>query len=209
MSLSVAIVKTGTANLRSVATAFERLGALVEFVDSPEQVCGSEHLVLPGVGAFAAAMDSLQEYSLIEPLRERIERGQPTLAICLGMQIMATSSEESPGISGLGALPVSVRRISPYRPDGLAERGDRFRVPHMGWNAVGASETCRWLRSEPMYFANSFALYDIPEGWAAAMVDHGGLFVAAIERGGVLACQFHPELSGQAGHELLQRWLTA
>jgi imidazoleglycerol phosphate synthase glutamine amidotransferase subunit HisH len=86
---------------------------------------------------------------------------------------------------------------------------DGLRVPHLGWNRVVAGEGCSLLEDGDAYFANSFKLDAIPAGWAGATTDHGGPFVAALERGAVLACQFHPELSGAWGQALIERWLAA
>jgi imidazoleglycerol phosphate synthase cyclase subunit len=129
-------------------------------------------------------------------VREAIDGGTPTLAICLGLQVLCEESEESPGIPGLGVLRGSCRRLS----------GD-VRVPHLGWNVVKPEPACRIMMPMDAAFANSFALHEAPEGWSASWTTHGAPFVAAIERGNTLACQFHPELSGEAGERLLRRWL--
>jgi imidazole glycerol phosphate synthase glutamine amidotransferase subunit len=120
------------------------------------------------------------------------------LAICLGLQILAEESEENPGVRGLGVLPATVTRFA----DGL-------RVPQLGWNRVAAGDGARLLEDGAAYFANSFKLDNVPPGWTGATADHGGEFVAALERGPVLACQFHPELSGHWGQTLIERWLAA
>ncbi|MFN8220532.1 MAG: imidazole glycerol phosphate synthase subunit HisH [Fimbriimonadales bacterium] len=195
MSRSVAIVRTGTANVRSVAEALLRAGFEPQFA-APEDVASAERVVLPGVGSFGAAMATLDAEGFAEPIRDRIRAGKSTLCICLGMQLLAAGSEESPGVRGLGVVDAVVRRLS-----------GEVRVPQMGWNQVDASPDVHLVQSGYAYFANSFGLFEQPPGWAASTVDHGGKFVAAIERGGVLACQFHPELSGAWGQALIERWL--
>jgi imidazole glycerol phosphate synthase glutamine amidotransferase subunit len=141
-------------------------------------------------------MQRLSDQGLVEALRARLEAGRSTLAVCVGLQILCESSAESPGVRGLGVL------------DGRVERFDSsVRVPQMGWNRVEAQNGCRLIESGFAYFANSYRLVDPPDGFCAAFSDHGGRFVAALERGGVLACQFHPELSGGWGLLLLKRWL--
>src|SRR5690606_8116047 len=115
----------GTANLASVLAAFRRLGADPVVVDEPEAVARADRLVLPGVGTFAAARAALDARALVEPLRERLGAGRPTLAICLGFQLLFEASEESPGAEGLGLLPGVVRRF----PAGA-------RTPQLGWNRV-------------------------------------------------------------------------
>jgi imidazole glycerol phosphate synthase glutamine amidotransferase subunit len=194
----VVVVRTGTANLASVLAALERLGATASVSEEARLVERAERLVLPGVGAFGAAAERLAALGLIAPLRERILRGGATLAVCLGLQLFAESSEESPGAAGLGAIAGRVLRFS-----------DQVRVPQIGWNRIEAEPSAQLLESGHAYFANSYRLVEAPPGWSAAWADHGGRFVAAIERGRVLACQFHPELSGAFGLLLLGRWLRA
>ena len=190
------MIRTGTANLASVAAAFERAGQPIRISTDPADAESASRVVLPGVGAFGPVADRLDELRLREVLAARIAAGRPTLAICLGLQLLAEASEEDPGARGLGVLPATVTAI-----------GEGLRVPHLGWNHVAAGATCSLLEDGDAYFANSFKLDDVPAGWAGATTDHGGPFVAALERGAVLACQFHPELSGSWGEALLRRWL--
>lgn len=191
MSRTVHLVPTGTANLASVRAALERLGARTAEARDAASVRDAQLLILPGVGSFAAGMSALRGYGIVGALRARIADDRPTLAICLGLQLLGTGSEEDPGVAGLGALPGLARRL----PEGV-------RLPQIGWNAVRGlcGATSAW-------FANSYALREAPAGWRAAWSVHGAPFVAALERGRVLACQFHPELSGPAGAALLARWL--
>ncbi|MDX2175684.1 MAG: imidazole glycerol phosphate synthase subunit HisH [Candidatus Sumerlaeia bacterium] len=194
---TVAVVRTGTANLASVAVALRRRGVEHRFADSPRDILDAPALVLPGVGAFKAAMDELDARGFSAALRERVAAGAPTLAICLGLQLFARSSEESPGAEGLGAVPGAVRRLE----------GD-VRIPQLGWNLVEPDPGCGLVEAGHAYYANSYALRERPDGWSAAWTTHGVRFVAALERGPVLACQFHPELSGPWGAALLARWLA-
>jgi imidazole glycerol phosphate synthase glutamine amidotransferase subunit len=198
MSSAVKVVRTGTANLASVLAGLSRAGALAEVTEDPSAVESAERLVLPGVGAFGAAMEELSSRGLVEALKTRIDQGRPTLAVCLGLQLLAESSEESPGIRGLACVPFKVRRFP-------SQAG--LRVPQLGWNRVEPDPGCTFLRAGFAYFANSYRLLEAPAGWSAAWSDHGGRFIAAIERGPILACQFHPELSGAYGRALLRRWL--
>ena len=198
MKHEVVIVRTGTANLASVVAAFERAGCPVTITEEPAATVDAHLLVLPGVGAFGPVARRLAERGLAEPLAERMRQGRPTFAVCLGLQLLAASSEESPGVAGLGVLPATITRFAP----GL-------RVPQLGWNRVAAGNSAALLRTGDAYFANSYKLDAIPEGWTGALADHGGPFVAAIERGPVLGCQFHPELSGDWGQALIERWLAA
>jgi len=196
MARDVLIVQTGTANTASVMAGLTRVDAAPVLGADPEAIRTADRVVLPGVGALAAAMDRLRADDLVDALRERVATGRPTLAICLGLQLLCESSEESPGVDGLGSIPVRVTRYP-----------DTVLVPQMGWNQVDPDPSCRYLKEGFAYFANSYRLEDVPPGWSAAWSDHGGRFVAAAERGDVLACQFHPELSGALGHLLLTRWI--
>jgi imidazole glycerol phosphate synthase glutamine amidotransferase subunit len=194
----VLVVRTGTANMASVLAGLRRAGAAPRVSVDPAEVENALSLVLPGVGAFAAAMKQLEDDHLTEPLRRRVDAGRATLSICLGLQVLADASEENPGVRGLGVIRQTVRRFP-----------DTVRVPQLGWNLVHPDANCRLLEEGHAYFANSYRLVEPPRGWYSAMSDHGGPFVAAIEHGAVLACQFHPELSGEWGLALLKRWLIA
>jgi len=194
----VVVIRTGTANLASVAAALQRAGRTVRFSEDPADAEGADLVVLPGVGAFGPVAGRLDELQLRDPLTRRIAAGRPTLAICLGLQLLAFSSEENPEARGLGVVPTTATAFR----NGL-------RVPHLGWNRVTAGDDCTLLEDGDAYFANSYKLDEVAAGWAGATTDHGGKFVAGLERGNVLACQFHPELSGAWGQALIERWLAA
>ncbi len=202
----VAIVQTGVGNLASLEASFVRLGLQPMLVNRPEQILKADRLVLPGVGAFAAAMETLGELNLIGAIQQRVKQQKPTLAICLGMHLLGKQSEESPGCSGLDLLAATAKSFPASVP-----------VPQIGWNQVEQQDACALLCDGDAYFANSFRWSISPgfaaelrqENWNFATANHGGEFIAAVERGPVLACQFHPELSGEWGQQLLQRWLLA
>jgi imidazole glycerol phosphate synthase glutamine amidotransferase subunit len=195
-SPDVAIVRTGTANLASVCAGFRRLGSQPRITESPFEVDRADRVVLPGVGTFGAAMHRLRAAGLDNTLRDRIRSGRPTLMVCLGLQLLCESSDESPGVRGLGVVPDNITRFT-----------GNLRIPQLGWNSITADPACRLLQTGHAYFANSFRLRNAPKGWSAAKADHGGEFIAAMECGPLLACQFHPELSGDWGLALLRRWL--
>jgi len=191
------MVPTGTANVASVAAAFTRLGAGLTTASGPDDVAGAAGVVLPGVGAFGAAMGQVEALGLGQALRDRIEQGKPTLAVCVGMQLLCVNSEESPGAKGLAVLDDTVTRF-----------GGDTRVPQLGWNRVEPAPGSRLLEPGWAYFANSYHVNRVPEGWRGATTEYGNTFVSALERGSILACQFHPELSGAWGASLLGRWLA-
>lgn len=198
----VVIVKTGVANLASVIAAFERLGADTLVTTDAERVRTAQAVMLPGVGAFGAGMQALRAHdgALAEALRDRFQADRPTMAICLGLQLLCEASEETPGIHGLGILSGQVTRFAD---------APHLKVPQLGWNRVETeSDSHIFLEPGFAYFANSFKLDAAPAGWKAARAHHGGPFIAALERGRMLVCQFHPELSGPWGMGLMGRWLA-
>jgi imidazole glycerol-phosphate synthase subunit HisF len=193
----VVIIDSGVANLASIVAGFTRLGAATVVTSDPDVVRRAERLVLPGVGAFGSGIGTLRARGLDEAARAAALRGTPVLAVCLGMQMLCEASEESPGVSGLGLILATCRRLP-----------NDVRVPHLGWNQVSAEPDARLVSTGNAAFANSYALQETVPGWTVAWTTHGRPFVAALERDAILACQFHPELSGQYGAALLERWLT-
>ena len=194
---NVVVINTGIANLASICAGLKRAGAEVKLSNVPEEVVSADYLVLPGVGTFAAGMQELRNSGLVEILRERVQENRPTLAVCVGLQLLLERSEESEGVLGLSLIPAKAKKFN-----------SELRVPQLGWNRVEAGVECAFLESGYAYFANSYRLTEAPEGWSCAWADYGGAFVAAMEKGNILACQFHPELSGEWGVELLKRWLA-
>jgi imidazole glycerol phosphate synthase glutamine amidotransferase subunit len=192
----ILVVPTGTANMASVLSGLRRVGASAEITRDPSRVLSCGRLVLPGVGALGAAMQRLSRDGLVEALAARVREGKPTLAVCLGLQLLCNGSEENPGLRGLAVVP----EVATKFPHSV-------RVPQIGWNLVEPDNGCRLIEKGYAYFANSYRLLDAPVGWNAAFSDHGGRYVAALERGSVLACQFHPELSGRWGLALIRRWM--
>ncbi len=188
-------MRTGTANLASVAAAFRRIGAEPVIMEDKKEVMKAKRLVLPGVGTLGASMERIRAAGLVEPLCERVLSGRPTIAFCVGLQLLCESSDESPGVKGLGVVPRHVGRF----PAHLA-------VPQFGWNKIIPGDGAKLLEEGYVYFANSYRVETPPDGWVPAMSDYGGPFVAAFEKGAVLACQFHPELSSTFGLALLRRW---
>ncbi|MGD8452768.1 MAG: imidazole glycerol phosphate synthase subunit HisH [Phycisphaerae bacterium] len=193
----VIVVRTGVANVASVVAGLLRAGGAPRLTSDAEEVRSAERVVLPGVGAFAAGMSCLRGAGLDTALKDRIAAGRATLAVCLGLQLLCEGSEEDVDEAGLGVLRGCASRF----PESVS-------VPQLGWNRVEPDAGCRLLRPGYAYFANSYRLANGPVGWPAAYAEHGGRFVAAVETDCVLACQFHPELSGTWGTELLGRWLA-
>lgn len=195
------IIDYGAGNLSSVCNSFLSVGVSSQLVRHPEDLAGLTHLVLPGVGAFGDCARALHEQGLDGALRDWIAADLPFLGICVGYQILFESSEESPGIPGLGIFAGHVRRF----PDA------ELKVPHMGWNEVHfrREEDPLWAgmgENRHFYFVHSY--YPEPEQKELIAADccYGVNFAAAIRRGKLVATQFHPEKSQKLGLQLLRNF---
>ncbi|MBS0502227.1 MAG: imidazole glycerol phosphate synthase subunit HisH [Proteobacteria bacterium] len=196
--MTLALIDYGAGNLHSVANALKAAGAAAIAVTADaDAVRGADRIVLPGVGAFAAAMRSLAAIpGMIEALNETVlEKGRPFLGVCVGMQMMAEAGEEHGSTPGLGWCKGVVRAVPP-RPG--------LKVPHMGWNDVRPVVFHPLIAAGEAYFLHSFA-YEGAD--VLARTDHGGSVVAAIGRDNMAGVQFHPEKSQRYGLELLARFL--
>ncbi len=193
----IAIIDYGMGNLRSVQKAFEYLGYGAVITDDAAVIAGATHVVLPGVGAFEDAMKRLQASGLDKALLTAAKAGKPILGICLGMQMMFEFSEENGRFEGLGLFPGTITRFE--------DRG--LKIPHMGWNTLETRDCPLFDAGENpcVYFVHSYCMADVAD-WTAASCTYGQTFTAAICRGNVMATQFHPEKSGEAGLKMLKRF---
>jgi glutamine amidotransferase len=187
------VVDLGVGNLASLSSALRFLGADFEVSDEVEAVASARTVVLPGVGAFDAAVGRLDALGLRTPILERISSGVPTLGICLGMQLLHASSEEGER-PGLAVLSGRVERLG---------RVASSKVPHVGFDAVHA-DPGTWLESAlgatpDFYFTHSYAVTDAEVGAVVGRCDYDGGIVAAVERWPVVGAQFHPEKSQSSG----------
>lgn len=202
--MKIALIDYGAGNLHSVDNCLRSLELDPILVSGPDQLDGATHLILPGVGSFGDCMEQLRSRGLLEPIREWVAVGKPYLGICLGYQILFDSSEESPGVEGLGIMAGKVRRF--HEQPGL-------KIPHMGWNVAKPlhPQQGMWqgLGEEPyFYFVHSFFPEPADDSVVAARTDYGAdYFASAVELGSVVACQFHPEKSQAAGLRLIQNFL--
>ncbi len=199
----ISLLDYGAGNVRSVRNAIRLLGHELSDIERPEQIAEAERLIFPGVGSFGSAMERLRERGFFEPLQEYLRAGRPFLGICIGLQALFEASEESPGVPGLGIIPGVVRR---FDASGLS-------VPHIGWNGIRLERPSSLLEgcdSEKLYFVHSYrALRDEANAeWVLASTDYGGEFVAAVQKGQVVAVQLHPEKSGAVGAKILERFLA-
>ncbi len=207
------VVDYGMGNLRSVSKALESLGASVRVSSDPHEIATADKLILPGVGAFPAAMRELAARKLVEPIKASVAKGTPYLGVCLGLQLLFEDSEEGEGARGLGILPGRVRRFS---FDGRSD----LKIPHMGWNQVTTSQRsevrgrmdCPLLRGIPegsyFYFVHSYYGEPTDRSVVALETDYGGRFAAMVWRQNLYATQFHPEKSQSVGLTLLQNFIT-
>lgn len=192
----IAIIDYGSGNLRSIANAFRKIGADALVTSDPQILEAADALVLPGVGAFGSAMAKLE--GLRETLLGNIMDGKPFLGICLGLQVLLSESQESPGVHGLDLIPGRVIRIPPGN-----------KVPHMGWNQliiVEDSQLLEGAEDEYFYFVHSY--YAEPSAdVVVARTEYGVEMTAAIESDNIHATQFHPEKSGEAGLDVLRNFV--
>jgi len=197
----IVIIDYGVGNLASVQNAFRKVGFPSLITSKPEQILKATRIVLPGVGAFADGMDSLQKLGLTQVIYEAVQKGIPLLGICLGMQMLFSTSEEAGLHQGLNLIPGKVRRF---------QLPSSYKVPHMGWNRIRVTDNSRLFNNIPSgsyaYFVHSF--YTEPEDpqVKAASSDYGIEFTCAVEKGNIFGTQFHPEKSSQVGLRVLRNF---
>lgn len=198
----VAVIDYDAGNLRSVEKALNFLGEDVMITRDGSRILAADKVILPGVGAFGDAMAKLNQYGLPPVIRQAVDRGTPFLGICLGLQLMFERSEESEGVEGLGLLGGKILRIPP-------DRG--LKIPHMGWNSLDIRRDSRLFAGiSPgayVYFVHSYYLEAEDESVVAASAEYSVHIHAAVERGNVFACQFHPEKSGDVGLKILKNFV--
>ena len=207
----VTIIDYGLSNLLSVQRAVEYCGETARIASDPGAFEGSDALILPGVGAFADGMNHLNALGLTGPIRDWVAAGKPFLGICLGMQMMFSSSEEGPGVPGLGIIGGEVVRIPALTAGGMPQR-----VPHVCWEEVQPADTVRKTffdgvpDNSAFYFVHSYQGMPADPARTAAVCTYGGRMVTAAvmnEAGNALGCQFHPEKSSHAGLRVLHNFL--
>lgn len=198
----IGIVDYGAGNLKSVENALLFLGAEWKVVSAGDEIWETDGLILPGVGSFGDAMAELDRRGLTAPLKAYAISGKPFLGICLGLQLLFEYSEESPGVPGLGIFRGGFKRI----PSDLG-----LKVPHIGWNSLEIIKKDGIFKGTDnkvfTYFVHSFYLDAADKAVVAATTCYGVKIDAAVERGNVSACQFHPEKSGENGLKILNEFI--
>lgn len=197
----IAIIDYDAGNIKSVEKALQYLGEEAVITRDAGEILMADKVVLPGVGAFGDAMKKLNRYGLVPVIHEVVEKGIPFLGICLGLQLMFESSEEAPGVEGLGLLKGKIVRIP---------EGDGLKVPHMGWNSLSFPKEGRLFAGIPensyVYFVHSYYL-QAEEDIVTATAEYGVTIHASVEKGNVFACQFHPEKSSHTGLTILKNFV--
>ncbi|MFQ5847069.1 MAG: imidazole glycerol phosphate synthase subunit HisH [Candidatus Methylomirabilales bacterium] len=204
----IAIVDSGIANLRSVAKGFERVGVPARVIKESRLLRDAAGIVLPGVGAFADGIATLERAGFIDPLLRDIRSGKPLLGICLGLHFLFSESEEFGLHKGLDLLRGRVRRFPDAVPSSaIGHRSSRLKVPHMGWNQVHLKKDVPIMHGIPdgsyFYFVHSYYVEPEEEGAIAGLTEYGIPFTSMVWRDNLFATQFHPEKSQALGLQIL------
>lgn len=199
----IAIIDYGAGNLQSVKKAFDFIGAESVITDEPKVILSADKILLPGVGSFGDAMDSMAKNGLVETVKECAQSGKPFLGICLGLQLLFEESEESPGVKGLGIFKGKIRKFSP-------DMG--LKIPHIGWNSLSIKQKNGIFKDIPenayVYFVHSYYLLAEDENDIATVTNYGIDFHSAVGKNNVFATQFHPEKSGDVGLQILRNFAS-
>lgn len=203
-ALTVGIVDYQAGNVASMRSAFQYVGARALMIKVPSDADSVSHIVLPGVGSFGHCRRQLNESGLIPFLETwTLVDKKPLLGVCVGLQLLTQSSDESPEEAGLGWIPVKTHK--------LTGNNSEYRVPHVGWNDVAFSPAFDYPHEgkRDYYFDHSYAVTDSPPNIPTAMCDYADGFVAALRRDNIYATQFHPEKSQRSGLDFLKYFLMS
>ena len=202
MTAMIAMIDYNAGNIKSVEKALLYLGQDVVITRDAEVLLEADGVILPGVGSFGDAMGKLHHYGLVEVIHKIVEKGTPFLGICLGLQLLFESSEETPGVEGLRVLDGKIVRIP-------AENG--LKVPHIGWNNLKYPNRGRLFEGIEedsfVYFVHSYYLQAADESIVKATSEYGVNIHASVEKDNVFACQFHPEKSSDVGMQILRNFI--
>ncbi len=199
----IAIIDYGAGNLQSVKKALDFIGAESVITDSPEIINSCDKILLPGVGSFGDAMDSMNEKGLCETVKENALSGKPFLGICLGLQLLFEESEESPGVKGLGIFKGKIKKF----PNDMG-----LKIPHIGWNSLEICQKDTLFKDVPensyVYFVHSYYLHAEEANDVATVTNYGIDFHSAVGKNNIFATQFHPEKSGDVGLQILRNFAS-
>lgn len=199
----IAILDYDAGNIKSVEKALNYLGKDARITRDRDEIMASEKVILPGVGSFGDAMGKLRDYQLDKVIYDVVDKKIPFLGICLGLQLLYESSDETPGVTGLGLLKGTINRI-PHAPG--------LKIPHMGWNSLDVKENATLFKGLPenpyVYFVHSYYLKAANESEVAATTYYSTLIHASVEKDNIFACQFHPEKSSTVGLKILENFVS-
>jgi len=203
----IGIIDYGMGNLRSVQKAFEHIGANARFVTDPKGIDQADKIVLPGVGAFCDAMETLKDKGLVEPIAEAVKKGKWFLGICLGMQLLFDVSFEDGRHEGLGLIPGQVKPFDFNSPE-----TQELKIPHMGWNCLDIKNQQPLLTGLDdgvyTYFVHSYYVAPADKAVTTTTTPYGIDFTSTLCRGNVMATQFHPEKSQRVGLRMLENFAS-
>jgi imidazole glycerol phosphate synthase glutamine amidotransferase subunit len=203
---SLVVVDFGAGNVASMVKALRKIGAAPTIVTKPEEIASASRVVVPGVGAFGAAMTELRSRGIEQALREALARDVPVLGVCIGLQVFFESSEETAGEKGLAFFKGACKRFSESAPS-----GERLKVPQIGWNEVkpapGSKLFAGLAPGSSFYFIHSYHCVPEDRSIVAGTTEYGIEYVCAVERGKLAAVQFHPEKSAANGLKVLENFL--
>ncbi|MCM1123887.1 MAG: imidazole glycerol phosphate synthase subunit HisH [Eubacterium sp.] len=199
----VAVIDYDAGNIKSVEKAMIALGEDVVVTRDEREIMSADHVILPGVGAFGDAMEKLHKYGLTQVIKEVVNQGTPFLGICLGLQLLFESSEESAGVEGLSILKGKIVKLP---------ENQGFKIPHIGWNCLRYPNQGRLFAGIPeevfVYFVHSYYLRAEEAQIVTATTEYAALIHASVEKDNVFACQFHPEKSSDVGMRILKNFLS-
>lgn len=216
---TVAIIDYGMGNLRSVAKAIEKIGAIAKVTAKKKEIEQAYNIILPGVGAFYQAMSNLNRLGLTKILLSEIDKGKPFLGICLGLQLLFSESSEGGQCKGLRIIAGKVKKFrfgNQQSTIGNLKSNNSLKIPHMGWDSVKQITNdklqmtiFKGIRNNAyFYFAHSYYVNPIDKNAVAGTTDYGVRFVSAVAKNNVFGVQFHPEKSGEVGIQLLKNFIN-
>lgn len=199
----IAIIDYGAGNIQSVYKALKFIGADCKVTSDKDEILNADGAILPGVGSFGDAMDTMTKRGIKDTIIEHTKSGKPFLGICLGLQLLFPESEETPGVKGLDIFKGTITKIP--------NQNRTLKIPHMGWNNISIKQKngiFKDIEGEPyVYFVHSFYLKAQDKDIVAATTQYGVEIDAAVQKGNIIATQFHPEKSGEVGLKMLKNFV--
>lgn len=206
---TIAIIDYEVGNIRSIFSAFEKVGSTPKLTRNPQEIMAADGLVLPGVGAYSHGMEKLREHSLDSVIKDFAATGKPVLGICLGMQLLLSESDEFGHTEGLGLIPGSVKKLMLLNPQVQ-------KLPHVSWSELELPSNSAWdgtilegiAPKEDMYFVHSFMAVPEGESHVLSLTNYSeSQFCSSVKNGNVYGCQFHPEKSAEEGLKIITNFI--